>query len=43
MKAFNQAWKVFFRQGVTDHSIKELCRLYISKPVQCDYCGSSVF
>ena len=27
MKAFNNAWEVFFRQGVTDHAIKELCRL----------------
>jgi alkylhydroperoxidase family enzyme len=39
MKAFNNAWEVFFRQGVTDHSIKELCRLYISKSVECEYCG----
>jgi alkylhydroperoxidase family enzyme len=39
MKAFNQAWEVFFRQGVTDQAIKELCRLYISKSVQCEYCG----
>jgi alkylhydroperoxidase family enzyme len=39
MKAFNDAWEVFFRQGVCDHAIKELCRLYISKSVQCEYCG----
>jgi hypothetical protein len=26
MKAFNNAWEVFFRQGVADHAIKELCR-----------------
>jgi alkylhydroperoxidase family enzyme len=39
MKAFNHAWEVFFRQGVTDHAIKELCRLYISKSVECEYCG----
>jgi alkylhydroperoxidase family enzyme len=39
MKAFNQAWETFFRQGITDHSIKELCRLYISKSVDCEYCG----
>ena len=39
MKAFNNAWEVFFRQGVTDHAIKELCRLYISKSVECEYCG----
>jgi alkylhydroperoxidase family enzyme len=40
MKAFNNAWEVFFRQGVCDHAIKELCRLYISKSVQCEYCGA---
>src|ERR1700752_5070289 len=39
MKAFNNAWEAFFRQGVTDHAIKELCRLYISKSVECEYCG----
>ena len=39
MKAFNGAWEVFFRQGVTDHAIKELCRLYIAKSVDCEYCG----
>ena len=39
MKAFNNAWEVFFRRGVTDHAIKELCRLYISKSVECEYCG----
>jgi alkylhydroperoxidase family enzyme len=39
MKAFNNAWEVFFRQGVTDHAIKELCRLYVAKSVECEYCG----
>jgi alkylhydroperoxidase family enzyme len=39
MKAFNHAWEVFFRQGVCDHAIKELCRLYIAKSVDCQYCG----
>jgi alkylhydroperoxidase family enzyme len=39
MKAFNRAWDVFFRQGVTPHAIKELCRLYISRSVDCEYCG----
>ena len=39
MKAFNHAWDVFFRRGIADHSIKELCRLYISKSVECEYCG----
>jgi AhpD family alkylhydroperoxidase len=39
MKAFNNAWEMFFRQGVTDHAIKELCRLYVAKSVECEYCG----
>lgn len=39
MKAFNHAWDEFFRRGVTPHPIKELCRLYISKSVDCEYCG----
>jgi alkylhydroperoxidase family enzyme len=39
MKAFNHAWETFFRRGVVPHSIKELCRLYISKSVDCQYCG----
>jgi alkylhydroperoxidase family enzyme len=39
LKAFDQAWEAFFRQGVCDHEIKELCRLYISKSVDCAYCG----
>jgi alkylhydroperoxidase/carboxymuconolactone decarboxylase family protein YurZ len=39
MKAFNNAWEVFFRQGVVEHSIKELCRLYVAKSVECEYCG----
>lgn len=39
MKAFNRFWETCFRQGVCDHAIKELCRLYISRSVQCEYCG----
>jgi AhpD family alkylhydroperoxidase len=39
MKAFNHAWETFFREGEVDHAIKELCRLYISKSVDCEYCG----
>ena len=39
MKAFNNAWEIFFRQGVADHAIKELCRLYVAKSVECEYCG----
>jgi alkylhydroperoxidase family enzyme len=39
MKAFDHFWETTFRQGEVDHSVKELCRLYISKSVECEYCG----
>ena len=29
-----------FRSGVCDHSIKELCRVYISRTVKCEFCGN---
>jgi len=40
LKAFDNAWEVFFRQGLVDHSVKELCRLYVAKSVDCAYCGA---
>jgi alkylhydroperoxidase family enzyme len=38
--AFADAWKALFHSGVCDHSIKELCRLYISRTVKCEFCGN---
>lgn len=37
IRAFSQAWELTFRQGVLDHSIKELCRVYVSKSIECEY------
>ena len=37
IRAFSQAWELTFRQGVCDHSLKELCRVYVSKSIDCDY------
>ena len=37
---FANSWRDLFKNGVLDHSIKELCRLYVSRSVQCDYCGN---
>jgi alkylhydroperoxidase family enzyme len=37
---FADSWKNLFHNGVLDHSIKELCRLYVSRSVQCEYCGN---
>jgi alkylhydroperoxidase family enzyme len=37
---FATSWKELFREGVLDHPIKELCRVYISRTVKCEYCGN---
>ena len=36
-KAFMRPWRTIFRQGVVEHSIKELCRVYVSKTIDCEY------
>ena len=38
--AFADSWKAVFHQGVCDHSIKELCRVYVSRTVKCEFCGN---
>src|SRR6266446_4833764 len=38
--AFANSWRDIFKNGVSDHAIKELCRLYVSRSVRCDYCGN---
>jgi alkylhydroperoxidase family enzyme len=38
--AFADSWQALFRDGVCDHSVKELCRVYVSRTVKCEYCGN---
>jgi alkylhydroperoxidase family enzyme len=38
--AFANAWGDLFRDGIVDHSVKELCRVYVSHSVKCEYCGN---
>ena len=38
--SFANTWQTVFREGVCDHSIKELCRVYVSRSVKCEYCGN---
>jgi alkylhydroperoxidase family enzyme len=38
--AFAKSWEAIFRDGVCDHTIKELCRVYVSRSVKCEYCGN---
>jgi len=37
IRAFSQAWELTFRTGVVDHALKELCRVYVSKSIDCQY------
>ncbi|MGH8873017.1 MAG: carboxymuconolactone decarboxylase family protein [Acidimicrobiia bacterium] len=37
---FANGWKDLFREGILDHGIKELCRVYVSRSVKCEYCGN---
>ena len=38
--SFANTWREVFHNGVADHSIKELCRVYVSRSVKCEYCGN---
>lgn len=36
-KGFSRGWERIFRNGVLEHPLKELCRVYVSKSIDCDY------
>ena len=38
--AFADSWQAIFHSGVCDHAIKDLCRVYISRTVKCEFCGN---
>jgi len=38
--AFANSWRDIFHTGICDHAIKELCRLYVSRSVVCEFCGN---
>jgi hypothetical protein len=37
LRSFSDTWVAVFRNGICDHEIKELCRVYVSKSIDCDY------
>ena len=37
---FANSWRDLFRNGICEHELKELCRVYISRTVKCEYCGN---
>ena len=36
--SFANSWRDVFKNGVADH--KELCRIYVSRSVLCEFCGN---
>src|SRR5258706_15267341 len=38
--SFANSWRDVFKNGVADHTIKELCRIYVSRSVLCEFCGN---
>jgi AhpD family alkylhydroperoxidase len=39
LRTFSQSWQQVFREGVLDHKIKELARVYVAKSLECGYCA----
>jgi alkylhydroperoxidase family enzyme len=37
---FANSWHDLFRTGIVDHRLKELCRVFVSRSVKCEYCGN---
>jgi hypothetical protein len=37
LHAFSNSWDRVFRNGVLEHPLKELCRVYVSKTIECHY------
>lgn len=40
MKTFTDAWMQIFVDGIVEHELKELCRVYVTKTVKCGYCAA---
>jgi alkylhydroperoxidase family enzyme len=40
LKSFTNMWMEIFVNGVVEHELKELCRVYVTKTVQCGYCAA---
>jgi AhpD family alkylhydroperoxidase len=40
LRTFSAYWDATFSDGHVENRLKELCRLYVSKTVECNYCGN---
>lgn len=39
LRTFSEGWQQVFREGVCDHTIKELARVFVAKSLDCGYCA----
>jgi len=39
LRTFSDSWQQVFREGVLDHRIKELARVFVAKSLDCGYCA----
>ena len=39
LRTFSESWQQVFREGVLDHRVKELARVFIAKTLDCGYCA----
>ena len=39
LRTFTASWQQTFREGVLDHAVKELARVFIAKSLECGYCA----
>src|ERR1700692_832888 len=39
LATFSESWQRVFRDGVLDHRVKELARVFIAKTLDCGYCA----
>lgn len=39
LRTFTASWQQTFREGVLDHAVKELARVFIAKSLDCGYCA----
>lgn len=39
LRTFSAGWQQVFREGVLDHKVKELARVFVAKSLDCGYCA----
>lgn len=40
IRSFSHTMDTVFHEGIVDHSLKELCRVYIAQSLDCRYCST---